>query len=601
MLLCTLPRRSRGQSLQYGLQILGKTARSTTVRALATTPPSKRSVRMENSKIDFDTKSYPTPGDGHQFRMNIFGLPFSIEDINDLQDAIWNDESFLPTRPAAHLPSDSVLNDLSNIGSKMAVTLEDGETSGLLASNECRSLTKSTLNNEHFVETMSLLKTFKNTKDPATKTELAHQISNVAFWAQWLIRGFLFEGKLHYELLCDPVIPSPLSKIAFAANAALGRHQIEFVYDDYTLKAANFSSDLDIDSIDYDDPKAILSAIASIRTPVGFNDMRGGLPEHNFRHNHSLMEYQMKRAFRGADLVLANADEASVLEGWDLIVEAARRSNLIFRTMLTNTPADSYPIIRLPIKGVRGACGSVYHQHGVFYEGCGQQTYDHKGEILEGCFVENEWGQTGANSSMYKFLDIFVGVANARSAYEPDPITLDKMQNVFSGKMDSGELGTNPIDSMQRAFDLFTRPVKHMKFLVKTAHRVKDSKILESTNYRVLLRRLRLAYWVAEHRITHGKYVLRAIYQTEPLGGQSRAAGTGGSTPPFLKIFLDQTLQPARDIIIQLLLDRDQLSADEIEETQKIARVLKDFEDKMTNIRNKGNVLEYEEKGKLGF
>ena len=93
----------------------------------------------------------------------------------------------------------------------------------------------------------------------------------------------------------------------------------------------------------------------------------------------------------------------------------------------------------------------------------------------------------------------------------------------------------------------------------------------------VLLQRLRLAYWVAEHRITHGKvsaaacndngpvpsatalpciplglahictgsdlqlasasglpglpltasvqYVLKSIYQTEPIGGQSRAAG----------------------------------------------------------------------------
>jgi hypothetical protein len=30
------------------------------------------------------------------------------------------------------------------------------------------------------------------------------------------------------------------------------------------------------------------------------------------------------------------------------------RANRVFRTMLTNTPPDSYPRIRLPIKGVRG-------------------------------------------------------------------------------------------------------------------------------------------------------------------------------------------------------------------------------------------------------
>ena len=32
---------------------------------------------------------------------------------------------------------------------------------------------------------------------------------------------------------------------------------------------------------------------AAIDTPVGFNDVKGGMPEHNFRHNHSLMEWQV--------------------------------------------------------------------------------------------------------------------------------------------------------------------------------------------------------------------------------------------------------------------------------------------------------------------
>jgi hypothetical protein len=71
------------------------------------------------------------------------------------------------------------------------------------------------------------------------------------------------------------MIPAPLSKIAFAANAALGRHQIEFVYDDYTLKAATLPSDKELNSINYENPTAILNAIASIKTPVGFNDVAG--------------------------------------------------------------------------------------------------------------------------------------------------------------------------------------------------------------------------------------------------------------------------------------------------------------------------------------
>jgi hypothetical protein len=76
----------------------------------------------------------------------------------------------------------------------MAVILSDKTTNGLLHTNECRSTIRSTLTDAHFLATMKLLNQFKSEKDAAKKTEIGHQISNVAFWAQWLIRGFLFEG-----------------------------------------------------------------------------------------------------------------------------------------------------------------------------------------------------------------------------------------------------------------------------------------------------------------------------------------------------------------------------------------------------------------------
>lgn len=53
--------------------------------------------------------------------------------------------------------------------------------------------------------------------------------------------------------------------------------------------------------------------------------------------------------------------------------------------------------------------------------------------------------------------------------------------------IDSGELGNNPIDSMQRAFDLFTRPIKHMKLLVDTEVKIRDSQVLSDKNPKVLL------------------------------------------------------------------------------------------------------------------
>jgi hypothetical protein len=42
---------------------------------------------------------------------------------------------------------------------------------------------------------------------------------------------------------------------------------------------------------------------------------------------------------------------------------------------------------------------------------------------------------------MYKYFDILIGVADARQAFDLDPIMLKKMVGVFDGSVDSGELG----------------------------------------------------------------------------------------------------------------------------------------------------------------
>jgi hypothetical protein len=73
--------------------------------------------------------------------------------------------------------------------------------------------------------------------------------------------------------------------------------------------------------------------------------------------------------------------------------------------MLQNTPPESYPVIRLPIKGVRGACGSVYNQHGVLFDGVGSDEYI----LSDGTKISGILGQTGADSSMFKWFDLFCG------------------------------------------------------------------------------------------------------------------------------------------------------------------------------------------------
>lgn len=79
--------------------------------------------------------------------------------------------------------------------------------------------------------------------------------------------------------------------------------------------------------------------------------------------------------------------------------------------------------------------------------------------------------------------------------------------------------------------------------------------------------------------------------------GQSRADGTGGSTPPFLKLFLDQTLAPGRSLLIKLLMKGEDLQAEYKEEVKSMSQSFDKFEERMSSIRDKGLQLEFEEKG----
>lgn len=578
---------------------------------------SEKAVKVVRLQVD-SSSSYPTLFRGLNYEIDVFGkVNWTTSDQKLVQEAIWNNRSFLPNRPASSLDGTDFAV-LSRIAAAQAVKLADN-SSGLVAKNELRKTVHQELVEKEsqarlFYKFLSHLKDFQS----RPSAESAQLISDVAFWCQWLIRGYLFEPKLHGEQFTSAVIPAPLSTIAYASNAALGRHQIEFVYDDYTLKAANFPKNRRFEDLDYDEPEQLLRYIADIETPVGFCDMAGGNPEHNFRHNHSLMEQQMKHAFAGWDLIRraeATADE--VLKGWTMVAEAAERAHKTFNTMMTGTPAASYPSVRLMIKGVRGACGTVYPPHGVFYEGCGSASFSwatpgsSSPKQLAGCFVDREFGQTGANSSMYKWFDVLIGVTKQRHAYDLNEKQIATMKGVLLGDQDPGNMGSNPIDSMQRAFDLLTRPPLHLEQLVRLAEQVEASPHLLDVksdprladNWELIaLQRFKLAYFVASHRNVHGKYVLKMIYETTPVGGQSRAEGTGGSTPPFLKLFFDQTFMPAMEIASDLLGAgrKEVLGKENIREVREMRDLLVQEMEQMARVQNKGLALEREEKRGVG-
>ncbi len=557
------------------------------------TIPKNRYVRLENVKVN-SLGQFPSLGKGIDYDVSIFGLTLKPQHILDIQKATWGGDSFLPKR-IAHPPKGS-LGDLSEISEKMPVKLRDGSP-GLLAQNKTRHAIEN-LHQNLFEDFMGLLENFISSTSELEKTLLAHQLSDVCFETQWLTRGYLFEGKLHGETYTADVVPAPLSQLLFASCFATGMQQVEFIYHNYTLLDGKLP-DEDPLTVNVDNPKEILDYIASISARTGFNDVGGGNPEHNFRHNHTFMEAQMRLAFKGWDLVKQGNKE----DGMNLVITAAERAHKIFKTMLSGTPAHpttdkiGYADIRLPIAGVLGKSGSVYSPHGVAYDECGLDTLELGNTKKHVTFVDDEWGQTGANSSMYKFLDAILGVTSKRGAFKTTPEYLGTIEQVLSKQKPSIELDKDPIVAMQTSFDFFTRPVNALQTLIETNHEAESMKLhTDLSNNALNIQFLQLAYFVSAHRLVHGQYVKKAIYDTKPSGGQSRAQGTGGSTPPFLKTFLDQTHESIADRFSALEKNWNQLSTDQQNIVQKIKNDLTTHERNMGIIREQGLKIEKNEK-----
>ena len=567
------------------------------------TPPADRYVRLDDISVKKSQSGhFPRLGDGIDYSVNIFGEMLSPQEINRIQKAKWGGDSYLPKHVAQPLPGE--LGALSEITAEMPIVKRDG-SEGLIKQNRARKAIHS-LSKTLFDDLMTIIKRFKTAKTDKEKDYYANLISDICFETQWLTRAYLFEGKVHGEKFTPDIIPTPLSKLLWASCYASGMSQVEFVYHNYTLLDGQLPSE-DPLTVNVENQNDVLEYIASIHARTGFNDVGGGNPEHNFRHNHTFMEAQMRFAFKGWDLVKQGKHN----EGLELIVKGARRAHLIFKTMLAGTPANDkegkigYATVRMMIAGVLGKAGKMYPDHGVAYEDCGGElfseslkltTLQHLSDIKKVAVVDDEFGQTGANSSMYKKLDAILGITKHRGAFIPTDDNLTTIKRVLKKEIPATKLDNDPIIAMQKAFDLYTRPVNALSDLIQTtidAEKINLNRIEDSSTQMLLFK---LGYWISAHRMVHGKYVEKAIYKTTPIGGQSAAQGTGGSTPPFLKTFSDQTLEVIQPIIKYLDQVEGRLSLEDRLFYDSAKKELIHHDLTMGKIRQRGIEIEKREK-----
>jgi hypothetical protein len=213
--------------------------------------------------------------------------------------------------------------------------------------------------------------------------------------------------------------------------------------------------------------------------------------------------------------------------------------------MLQTTTSSRIPWYASPSKG--GAC-SVYHSlTACFTKVLDPTNYSRDGTKCQGVLV-NEWGQTVTASSMYKWFDLFCDASLASLCGG----SIHPWQNgrCLDGTIDSGVSLRQSNWFHATSFDLFTRPPLHMSTLVTNRASSPISGCFRLDPYVLLQRPVLLiggwpphwpteVYWPPLQNTTSGRF-------------QSRAAGTGGSTPPFLKLFLTRQFALARNFANEL-------------------------------------------------
>jgi len=588
------------------------------------TPKSQWLVKVIDSTLNTTPGKknlHPIPRYGGSVTRQVFGMEWRPSDLTRINNILFNTDQSAYVPRYDMRPLTGELSILSDLATRMSIRLNGGEEGYLAHGTFKEAIENSALNERVFEALMDKMRDFKLRCDqtdvndnPQDMINLAREILEADFYLQWIVRGWLFEPVLTGDILehdktlrsdglrydddiARPqsgktriMVPHYLARPLAASSAALGRDQLEFCYANYTLLAGHFPDGFDKENVDYDSSRSILDAIASISTDVSYLDTNGHSSDHNFRFDHVLMELQMTQAFQGLEAVLSG-DKS----GWDDISNAAYRAHKVFQTMSEGTPPKDYPYIRTMISGNYGN-KPEYDIRGVFYEGLGTDRYkDPSGTEHSGVWVKNEYGQTGANSSMFKWFDTVIGVSEHRGAYTWTQEELDILLDVMKGKRKPSELKRDELRTMQFGFDLYTRPVEHMSHLVETFERIREYGLIRSADPDDLIGRLKTARWVAEHRIVHLHYVHTHIYSADPMGRQQAAVGTGGSTVEFLPGFIDDTISPMKAILSTLSTMKDQLSEQQLVDVEEMEKRMEKIESKKDFILKHGQKLQASE------
>lgn len=458
-------------------------------------------------------------------------VPFSANRRTPLQDSIWKKDSFLPAQIPTELPPQ--FEGLNTLLNKMPVIRPDG-VPGLLAENKFRVTVDKDL--PDYSETVdTLLKRFDalSVRSPDSKEskEIAQTLAYLHRDFQWLTLGYVFEGLRHGEEKASVVLPASIAKVFKKLCDALGHKPWLEYASGYVLNA----SVLPQMQVDWKDPKSVQAYIRSIEVVRSFH---GGLDEKHFRTVHLAMESQSPELFASKEMILSGIqtqNHEQIQQGYTQLTAALENMHMAFKQMVPLSDPKKYSAdVRPQIQGLYGnqgaGPGKLFHEKGVFFEGCGEETFvDAKGVEKKGLWVANIHGQTGAQSSIFRMVDILTGTVLVTGEGTPPSPT------------------DNALQTLLKRFREY-RPVAHREAIEKTQEEFESANVYDhiTQNPTTSLRCAEATLAEAKHRLQHYEYTMLFIVGQKGVGpkSQQRSIGTGGSpTPLYLPTLFKQTLE----------------------------------------------------------
>ena len=455
---------------------------------------------------------------------------------------------------------------------------------------------------------------YLNESNDDMKTKKAQALNDAFIAIGWLEKYWLFQG-FKQKNKVNFIVPEVISK-PYSLLAVLFGNQTEFLYYGHYVGAScsNMQAMRDMMmTVDFKSTESISKWLISFDalydvqsiydSSLGGEDPDSVLQsDRTFRFIHLAMEMVFSRDI---SIIRSLIDQGlsstgleqkrCILDALELLKQTEADMHAVFKTLpKVSLPKHYNSFVRPFIAGTFGKnCGTVYHDNGKFFVGCGDESYfdAHTAVLYKGKWKQHV-GQTGAQTSARVILDMFFSLATNALKTPVDPDLIRYIMTDDQARIQSyiKNYQGDPLTLQLTLFRATCRPPNHNHQIVEAwetskkwmSHIFKDN---DSVNALI-----EGQMWALKHRVLHYRYVHAYINEFSAPTSQERGIATGGTqTYDFLPNVTANIIADIRQVMSHLTNESDVI---------KWEQELLPYEKTSNQIRVKSKLIAQDEKNK---